>query len=38
MRLRQRIDSLKNDRRAIERVARDELGLVRQKDIIFLFE
>ena len=36
--LRQRIDSLKNDHRAIERVARDELGLVRSKDIIFLFE
>ena len=36
--LRQRIESLKNDRRAIERVARDELGLVRPRDLIFLFE
>ena len=36
--LRHRIESLKNDHRAIERVARDELGLVRSKDIIFLFE
>ncbi len=37
-RLRQQIESLKNDHRAIERVARDELGLVRSRDIIFLFE
>lgn len=37
-RLRQQIGSLKNDNRAIERVARDELGLVRSRDIIFLFE
>ena len=36
--LRYSIESLKNDHRAIERVARDELGLVRSKDIIFLFE
>lgn len=33
-----RIGQLKQDRRAIERVARDELGLVRPNDIVFLFE
>jgi len=37
-RLRHRIESLNNGYSAIERVARDELGLVRSKDIIFLFE
>ena len=36
--LRHRIEGLKSDYQAIERVARDELGLVRSKDIIFLFE
>jgi cell division protein FtsB len=34
----QRIERLKNDPRAIERVARDELGLVRPNDVIFSFE
>ncbi len=33
-----RIGQLKQDRRAIERVARDELGLVRPSDLVFLFE
>jgi len=37
-RLRQRVHSLKEDPRAIERVARDELGLVRPEDIVFQFE
>lgn len=36
--LRQQIKQLKNNNRAIERVARDELGLVRPTDIIFQFE
>jgi len=36
--LRQQIKQLKNNSRAIERVARDELGLVRPTDIIFQFE
>ena len=34
----QRIQSLKDDRNAIERVARDELGLVRPEDVVFKFE
>lgn len=37
-RLRQRVKSLKEDREIIERVARDELGLVRPEDIVFQFE
>lgn len=37
-RLRQRVRSLKEDRQAIERVARDELGLVRPEDVVFQFE
>jgi cell division protein FtsB len=37
-RLRQRIRSLRDDRDAIERVARDELGLVRPEDVVFQFE
>lgn len=36
--LRIEIGALKSDRRTIERVARDELGLVRENDIVFLFE
>jgi cell division protein FtsB len=32
------VHSLKEDPRAIERVARDELGLVRPEDIVFQFE
>jgi cell division protein FtsB len=36
--LQRRISELKGNRRAIERVARDELGLVRPNDIVFLFE
>jgi len=38
LRLRQRIHSLRDDRRAIEQVARDELGLVRPEDVVFQFE
>ncbi len=37
-RLRQRVHSLRDDRQAVERVARDELGLVRPEDIVFQFE
>jgi cell division protein FtsB len=37
-RLRQRVRSLREDRHAVERVARDELGLVRSEDLIFQFE
>ena len=33
--LRQRIKQLKNDRKAIEHVARDELGLVKHTDIVY---
>jgi cell division protein FtsB len=33
-----RIKSLKEDRAAIEQVARDELGLVRSEDVVFQFE
>lgn len=36
--LRQAIKSLREDRGAIERVARDELGLVREDDVVFQFE
>ena len=36
--LRLRIEGLRDDRRAVERVARDELGLVRPTDVIFMFE
>ena len=36
--LARRIQRLKDDHRAIERVARDELGLVREQDMVFLFE
>ena len=35
--MRQQIHSLKRDRAYVERVARDELGLVRPGDIIFQF-
>ncbi len=34
----QRIQSLKDDRSAIEQVAREELGLVRPEDVVFKFE
>lgn len=37
-RLRQRVRSLREDRQAVERVARDELGLVRSEDLVFQFE
>jgi cell division protein FtsB len=37
-RLRQRVRSLREDKQAVERVARDELGLVRPEDIVFQFE
>ena len=37
-RLRRAISRLKDDRRAIEHVARDELGLVRPGDIVFQFD
>lgn len=33
-----RIGRLKGDAREVERVARDELGLVRPNDLVFLFE
>jgi cell division protein FtsB len=33
--LRRRIERLKNDKQAIERVARDELGLVHPDDLVF---
>jgi cell division protein FtsB len=36
--LRLQIESLKDDTAAIERVARDELGLVRPADVVFQFE
>ncbi|MCK5796582.1 MAG: septum formation initiator family protein [Deltaproteobacteria bacterium] len=36
--MRQEIHQLKTDRRAIERVARDELGLVRPTDLVFVFK
>ena len=35
--LRQDTELLKNDARAIERLARDELGMVRQGEIVFQF-
>ncbi len=38
LRLRQRVRSLREDRQAVERVARDELGLVRSEDVVFQFE
>ena len=38
LRLRMRIRSLREDRQAIEQVARDELGLVRPEDVVFQFE
>ncbi len=37
-RLRLRVRSLREDKQAVERVARDELGLVRPEDIVFQFE
>lgn len=33
--LRQQIQSLKEDRTVLERVARDELGMVRSEDVVF---
>jgi cell division protein FtsB len=36
--LRRQIDVLRSSPRAAERVARDELGLVRPEDMVFLFE
>ncbi len=36
--LQRQVNSLRKDRGAIERVARDELGMVRPEDIVFLFE
>lgn len=36
--LRLQIEGLKDDTAAIERVARDELGLVRPADVVFQFE
>lgn len=36
--LAEEIRALKKDRRAAERVARDELGLVRPSDLVFVFE
>jgi len=37
-RLRYQIRRLKNDRHAIERVARDDLGLAGANDLVFLFD
>mgnify|MGYP001598520829 CR=1 FL=1 len=37
-RLRRRIQQLREEPAAVERVARDELGLVRPNDLVFLFE
>jgi cell division protein FtsB len=37
-RLRAEVERVKNDPAHIERVARDELGLVRQTEIVFQFE
>jgi cell division protein FtsB len=37
-RLRHQIIRLRDDRHALEKVARDELGLVRPSDIVFQFE
>lgn len=36
--LQHRIERLRGSRRAVERVARDELGLVRPGDLVFQFE
>lgn len=36
--LRKLVRQLKNDRTVLERVARDELGLVRPDDLVFQFE
>lgn len=38
LRLRTRVRALREDRLAIEQVARDELGLVRPEDVVFQFE
>jgi cell division protein FtsB len=37
-RLRAEVEGARNDPRAVERVARDELGLVRQTEVVFQFE
>ncbi len=36
--LQRQVERLRKDRGAMEQVARDELGLVRPEDIVFLFE
>jgi len=36
-RLNREVDALRNDRDAIERIARDELGMVQQGEIVFQF-
>ena len=36
--LQRQVENLRKDRGAMEKVARDELGLVRPEDIVFLFE
>ncbi len=36
--LRAEVDSVRNQPQAIERVARDELGLVRKTEVVFHFE
>lgn len=36
--LQRQVEGLRKNRGALERVARDELGLVRPEDIVFLFE
>jgi cell division protein FtsB len=37
-RLRAQVHQIKNDPAAVERVARDELGLVRQTEVVFQFK
>lgn len=36
--LKRQVESLRKDRDAVEQVARDELGLLRPDDVVFLFE
>jgi cell division protein FtsB len=35
--LKQRVDRLRNDPQALERIARDELGMLRSDEIVFQF-
>ncbi len=36
--LRREVDSLKSDPHSVERIARDELGMVRPGELVFLFD